>query len=256
MQMSMLFKKLAVPAVVSAMVALSALSCSEGEHDYYYRATNSTDKQVTLSFKLNGDFFTYYDTLQPGETHTLARRGGVTGDDVWDVETASEIYQFAALEACLDSTAFTENIRLRSLWGNVLEMDGNGVYTLNLTPDLFTLKDHMYWYWIYNNTDYVFHFNVGIAPVEVAPGTPFVLAFPNRSKYVGDLCDTTSSARIKHFTLSSVAWYSATDTVYSSNFNPNKRSEWTFSTAVDPALYGSTDTVGVYKLTLTNKLFE
>lgn len=254
--MSKLFKKLAVPAVAAAMVALSSNSCKEGEHDYYYRATNSTDKRVTLNFKLNGDLEVYYDTLQPGETHTLTRRGGVTGDDVWDVETASEIYQFASLEACLDSTAFTENIKLRSLWGSVQEQDGNGVYTLNLTADLFTLKDHMYWYWIYNNTDYTFHFNVGAVPIDVAPGSPFPLAFPSRGKYVKDLCDTTSTARINHFSMSSAMLYTASDTVYCNNFNPNKRLEWTFETTVDPALYGTNDTVGVYKLTLTNKIFE
>lgn len=256
MQMSKFFKRLSVPVALATFAALSFFSCAEGEHDYYYCVANKTDGKVTLNFKLDGDPLTYYDTLQPGETHVVSRRGGVTGDDVWDVETSAEICQFSALEACLDSSSFTENLRLRSLWSNVQEKDGNGMYTLNLTPDLFTMKDRMYWYWIYNNTDYTFHFNVGAAPFDVLAGTPFVLAFPFRCKYVSDLYGTDENARITQFSMSSVMWFSATDTVYTNNFNANKRSEWTFTPTVDPAVYGTEDTIGVYKLTLTNKIFE
>ena len=254
--MTKYIRRLFAPALISAFAALTSMSCAEGEHDYYYCVANNTGKQVSLNFKLDGDPVTYTDTLNPGETHTLTRRGGVTGDDVWDVETAAEIYQFSALEACLDGKAFTENLRLRSLWGNVREKDDNGFYTLNLTPDLFTLKDHFYWYWIYNNTDYTFHFNVGPAPFDVPAGTPFVLAFPNRSKYVYDIYGTDENARISQFTLSGVMWFSATDTIYTNGFNANKRSEWQFEPVVNPAMYGSEDTVGVYTLTLTNKIFE
>ena len=132
MQMTKFFKQLTAPVVVSALAALVSLSCSEGEHDYYYRVANNTEKTVTLNFKLDGDPVAYFDTIQPGDTHTLARRGGVTGEDIWDVETAAEIYQFSALEACLDGSSFTENLRLRSLWGGVQEKDGNGIYTLSL----------------------------------------------------------------------------------------------------------------------------
>ena len=256
MQMTKFFKQLTAPVVVSALAALVSLSCSEGEHDYYYRVANNTEKTVTLNFKLDGDPVAYFDTIQPGDTHTLARRGGVTGEDIWDVETAAEIYQFSALEACLDGSSFTENLRLRSLWGGVQEKDGNGIYTLSLKPDMFTMKDHMYWYWIYNNTGYTFRFNVGPAPFEVAAGAPFVLAFPNRSRYVTDIYGTDANARITQFSISSVMWISATDTVYTNNFNANRRSEWTFETAVNPALYGTEDTVGIYTLTLTNEIFE
>lgn len=246
-------------AACASVVAFSVASCDEGEHDYYYQAVNNTDQPVCLAYKVVNTTETLYDTLQPGETDTLSIRRNVTGDDVWDIETSAELYQFSALDVSLNDSLFIENSRLRSLWGTVAERGDQGVYTLNLSRSMFTLSNHNYWFWIDNNSSYDFHFTTTKIPVTIPAGSSFLypLAYTGRSKYVTELYDTTSSTtRVTYFTLSNIYWTSGADTLYARNFNANLRSQWTFSPVSNADIYGTTDSVGTYRLVITNKSLE
>ncbi len=259
--MSGIIKRLASMAVAAGAVAMSLVSCDEGSHDYYYLAVNQTNRPVYLSYRVANDYETYFDTLYPGQTDTLSYRGGVSGDDVWDIETSAEIYQLSAIEGSLFDSAYSDNLRKRSLWSPVADNGGIGVFTLNITPDMFPLKKQYYVYRILNNTGLEFSCSVsgyfGKTNVTIPNGTEFnsLMVAPyytEKSRCVHDLYDSLSvTSKVSQMLLSNLSWNNGTDTIYSANFNPNRRSSWQFV----PTVINS-DSVGMYILHLTTKTLE
>lgn len=258
------FKRLAFSAVAASAVACCLSSCDEGKHDYYYCTTNKTDKAICVSYQNAGEFEMTTDILLPGMTDTICVRKNVSGDDVWDIETSAELFQVQKLECSIADSTYTDNLRLRSLWGKVNVADGNGVYKLDITPDLFTVRNVKYFYFIQNDCDYILDLSItsGAYPgakqdMVIGPqlGSYVFWGIPvySREKYVKDVYDTTSaSTRITQLTFSNVKWISMTgDTIYARNFNANRRANWTFS----PEIVAG-DSAGVYKLQITPETLE
>lgn len=239
-------------------VALTAFlsSCEEGEHDYAYCVYNGMDSVVNLAYTITGDAKTYYDTLVPGQTDTLCWRTNVGGDNVWDVETSTQLYMISTISADINNKKFTDNIRLRSLWGGVKEENSHGVYTLNIVDSLFTVKNIDYYYAICNRTGKDINYTLTYATQGIAWPIPHSalldsLAFgpcQSKQKYVADIY--ANAENVNQITLSAFQSYTATDTLYS-NFNPNKASLWKFGKTV---MNG--DSVGVYTLYLDSDIFE
>lgn len=259
-------QRLSKLALLLATAAFGLPACDEGEHDYYYCATNNTDKEVCLAYQVVGDATTYYDTLQPGQTDTLSRRGNVSGDDVWDVETSAEIYQISQIDASIRDSVFSGNLRLRHLWGAIQDKDGKGVYNLSIEKEAFVYKNVIYFYLVKNNT--MNYFNTMITAPTALPGQAYnmVLApgqqayafdamqIKERRLYVDDLYkDATPTTRIMHLQFSNTAWASAVtgEMVYPRSFNPHRAMDWAF----EPQVIAG-DTCGIFTLNITPEMLE
>ncbi len=234
-------------------IALFA-ACDEGEHDYFYCVSNNTNHNVALAYQVVGTSKTVYDTLSPGQTDTLACRLGVSGENVWNVETSSEIYMISSLEASINDSVFTENARLRSLWGNVVKVNDVGVYTLNLSSSLFNVAKRSYFYKIVNRSGYSLGIDI------TSGGNPFSYQLPNadslvfgpyysNQKYMSNVYSSTST-RISAFSFKNFIAFSGADTLYTNNYNPAKVDAWTYT----PTVIGA-DSVGFYTLSVPSSAF-
>ena len=132
--------------------------CQTEHHDYYYMVRNSTDTTgaVLLTYTLKEGNETQYRKLEPNETVEIYVRKDVAGNGVWNIETSSSIYVISSMTASNDSAScLTEELSIRTFWPPAPENnDGNGIYTLIITDDLFVLeKQANYQYHIQNMTD-------------------------------------------------------------------------------------------------------
>ncbi len=119
----MSISKLLNPAKLLLSVSLFIFlfsACDEDSHDYVYCVTNGTANTVCLSYQIYNQTKMMYDTLAPGATDTLCLRSDVSGNDVWNVETGSEIFMLTSLEASINDSIYTSDARLRSSWGQFL----------------------------------------------------------------------------------------------------------------------------------------
>ncbi len=132
------------------------LGCKADHHDYYYIVQNSTDTigDILLTYSLEGETETQ-ERVKQGESFTVYERKGVSGDDVWNIETSSALYAIPAIVATnLDSTRMTEELSQRSFWPSQPDnLNHNGIYTLKITDDMFVLeKQEGYNYYVSNAT--------------------------------------------------------------------------------------------------------
>ena len=131
--------------------------CETGKRDYYYVVQNMADNtgRVQLTYSLNGVMENQSKWLEPNESFEIYARKEVSGDDIWNIETSSLLYAVPAIVATnRDSVKKTEELSLRSYWSPQPEnRDGNGVYLLKITDDMFVLEKQEYKYLIHNATD-------------------------------------------------------------------------------------------------------
>jgi len=127
---------------------LASTSCKEKSYDYEYRIVNDQSCDVLLKFTLNLNNVSYEDTLKPATDTLIYLREDVTGEDIWDVESALQIYPFKSIAAYRmnqidDSVAIdtSKNLKLRKMWEGVNEItkygEERGVYTLHLVDSVF-----------------------------------------------------------------------------------------------------------------------
>ena len=228
-------------------------SCQEDEHDYAYCVVNNTGQVVNLQYTVASESRICYDTIQPGQTDTLCWRYNVTGKNVWNVETASEVYMFSSLQADIPSGRYTDNLRLRSYWGAVEDRNGDGFYTLNIVDSLFSIKTCNYYYALTNNSGYDINYTVTVGlskvPITQPAGGYFMFGpYSSLQKYILDIY--SEQEKISQITLSAIEATTDVDTLYS-NYNPNKTSNWSFeSTLVNG------DSAGVYSIEFGPEIFK
>jgi hypothetical protein len=249
---NMSISKLLNPAKLLLSVSLFTFlfsACDEDSHDYVYCVTNGTANTVYLSYQIYNQTKMMYDTLAPGATDTLCLRSDVSGNDVWNVETGSEIFMLTSLEASINDSIYTSDARLRSSWGAVSDKNGVGVYNLTLESGMFGIAKRSYFYDVVNNSGYPISFNLTASGVKqlVNMDNSKTLRFgPYTAKqaHMTDLYAT--GAKLSQISLSVLEQFAGTDTLYSNNLNPNKASSWSFT----PTVVGK-DSVGIYKLVVT-----
>jgi len=131
--------------------------CRTDYNDYYYVVENLayTTDSVLLTYSQNGRTEILQKWLKPNESFEIYARKDVSGDGVWNIETSALIYVVSALSATnQDSTQMTEELAQRSFWSAHPEKhDGNGIYRLKITDDLFVLTKQEYHYYIQNSTN-------------------------------------------------------------------------------------------------------
>jgi hypothetical protein len=120
-------------------------NCKIGHRDYYYLIENSTETigPVVLTYQIAENTETFTKTLLPEEPFfEIYKRPGVSGDDIWNIETSSSLYAITSLIGMNEEgDRMTENLSIRSYWPGLPEkVNGNGVYKLEITDDLFVLS--------------------------------------------------------------------------------------------------------------------
>jgi len=152
------FKIKYIFAVFLPVVFVCWMGCQTEHHDYYYMVKNSTNTTgaILLTYKLKEGKNTDSLRLEPDETAEIYLRSGVSGSGVWNIETSSFIYVLSSMTASNENASrFTEELSIRNFWPSAPESNnGNGIYTLPITDDLFVLeKQENYQYHIQNSTD-------------------------------------------------------------------------------------------------------
>lgn len=135
-----------------ASAASSLTSCKENSYDYEYRIVNDQTCDVMLKFTLDINNVSYEDTLKPATDTLIYLRKETTGQGIWDVEAALQVYPFKSIEAYRlrpveDSVAIdtSRNLKLRRMWEGVDEVtkygEDRGVYTLHLVDSVFAINN-------------------------------------------------------------------------------------------------------------------
>lgn len=122
---------------------LASASCKEKSFDYEYRIVNDQPCDVILKFTLDKNNVSYEDTIAPSTDTLIYLREDVTGNEVWDVETAAQVYPFKEIAAyrMTEPIDTSKNLKLRRMWEDVIETskygEDRGVYTLHLVDSVF-----------------------------------------------------------------------------------------------------------------------
>lgn len=122
---------------------IASTSCKEDSYDYEYRIVNDQPCDVILKFTLDLNNVSYEDTLRPATDTLIYLRKDVTGNDIWDVESALQIYPFKSITAyrLTEPIDTSKNLKLRKMWEGVNEVtkygENLGVYTLHLVDSVF-----------------------------------------------------------------------------------------------------------------------
>ena len=122
---------------------LASTSCKEKSFDYEYRIVNDQPCDVILKFTLDKNNVSYEDTIAPSTDTLIFLREDVTGNEIWDVETAAQVYPFKTFTAyrMTDPVDTSKNLKLRRMWEGVMETckygEDRGVYTLHLVDSVF-----------------------------------------------------------------------------------------------------------------------
>ena len=122
---------------------LASASCKEKSFDYEYRIVNDQPCDVILKFTLDKNNVSYEDTIAPSTDTLIYLREDVTGNEVWDVETAAQVYPFKEIAAyrMTEPIDTSKNLKLRRMWEGVMETtkygEERGVYSLHLVDSVF-----------------------------------------------------------------------------------------------------------------------
>lgn len=122
---------------------LASTSCKEKSFDYEYRIVNDQPCDVILKFTLDKNNVSYEDTIAPSTDTLIYLREDVTGNEVWDVETAAQVYPFKEIAAyrMTEPVDTSKNLKLRRMWEGVMETtkygEERGVYSLHLVDSVF-----------------------------------------------------------------------------------------------------------------------
>jgi len=146
-----------ISIIIGFFCIIFLAGCGTNYRDYYYEVQNSVDTtgNVLLTYSLSGITEIQHKRLEPDESFEICERKGVSGDDVWNIETSALMYAIPSIVAANeDSTKMTEELSQRNYWpSQPNNRDGNGVYVLKITDDLFVLERQDYHYHIHNMTD-------------------------------------------------------------------------------------------------------
>ena len=128
------------------LIGVLLLSCQKEYFDYSYRIKNNSSYDTiivtcsvmpsSLAIKTDSTFI-----LEKDKTFPLCSRLDVAGQSVWDVENTIKLYKIKELTVTTADGIFkTQDLSYRRHWAGPLTEDGEGVYELNFTDNLFINK--------------------------------------------------------------------------------------------------------------------
>ena len=146
-----------IKIIISLFCALLFAGCGTGYRNYRYVVLNEADDTggILLTYSLNGVPEIQHRWLDLYELAEIYERKDVSGSDIWDIETSASMFAVPAIVATNhDVTKMTEELSQRSFWSRPPEnQNGNGVYLLRITDNLFVLEKQEYHYYVHNMMD-------------------------------------------------------------------------------------------------------
>jgi|GEM_PF-1850516 hypothetical protein len=133
-----------------ALLATLFVGCKDDEQNYRYIVTNKTtiEDSLTVTYRIEGETTTREKKLVQGDSIVIARRSEVSGKGVWDIETSVVLYKIPELKVNnQDLSRISEDLAFRKLWKGPTEVDGIGIYQLDITDERLALtlqKDYIY----------------------------------------------------------------------------------------------------------------
>lgn len=125
-----------------AILTLALIGCKDEEQNYQYVITNKTtiEDSLTVTYHVEGNNSSTVKRLGAGDSITIARRNEVPGKGVWDIETSVNLYKITDMRATnTDQTLVSEELSFRKLWKGPYEVDGTGIYQLDITDEMLVL---------------------------------------------------------------------------------------------------------------------
>ncbi len=122
---------------------LASTSCKEKSYNYEYHVVNDQPYDVVLKYTLEKNNVSYEEVVAPSTDTIIFLREEVTGNDIWDVEAAAQVYPFKSIVAYKMKTPIdtSKNLKLRKFWEGVSSVtkygEEVGVYTLHLVDSVF-----------------------------------------------------------------------------------------------------------------------
>lgn len=132
------------------LLATAFIGCKDAEQDYRYVITNKTsiEDSLIVTYRLAGNSTNTEKRLAQGDSIVIAQRNEVPGKGVWDIETSVSLYKITEMRASnQDLSRISEELAFRKLWKGPTDVDGVGVYQLDITDEQLLLslqKDYTY----------------------------------------------------------------------------------------------------------------
>lgn len=145
-----------LPILLASLTLLFA-ACDPGELDYKYVITNKTtlNDSILISYNIEGKNNEQEIKLALGDSVVIAQRKDIEGKGVWNIETSVSLYKVPHLRASDSSGAkVSEELAYRKYWRGPLDINGDGVYQLDIEDKHFQLTMQTgYAYCIKNDLD-------------------------------------------------------------------------------------------------------
>lgn len=124
------------------LLAATLTGCKNEEQDYRYVITNKTtlEDSLIVTYRVEGNNSNLEKRLGQGDSLVIAQRNEVPGKGVWDIETSVSLYKIPEMRASnQDYTRVSEELAFRKFWKGPADVDGIGVYQLDITDDKLLL---------------------------------------------------------------------------------------------------------------------
>ncbi len=129
--------------LVLASLSLLLAGCDPDEQDYKYIITNKTtiEEPILVSYNIEGSTRTDSIELSIGDSVVIAERRDIEGKDVWNIETSVSLFKIPHMLATNTSgSKVSEELAFRKYWEGPLDIDGEGIYLLNIEDKHFQLS--------------------------------------------------------------------------------------------------------------------
>lgn len=144
------------PWVIASLLLLLS-GCDPNEQDYKYVITNKTtmEEPILVTYNIEGKTNAQSDTLSVGDSIVIAQRKDIEGKSVWNIESSVSLYKVPHLRATnADESKVSEELAYRKFWDGPSDINGDGIYQLNIEDKHFQLSlQNEYTYCIKNQLD-------------------------------------------------------------------------------------------------------
>lgn len=147
--MTYIMIKKRIPLLLASLTLLFA-ACDPGEQDYRYVITNKTtlSDSIIVTYNIEGENDELSTKLESGDSIVIAERNDIEGKGIWNIETSVSLYKVPHLRATDSSGAkISEELAYRKYWKGPSDIDGEGVYQLDIEDCHFQLtlqEDYTY----------------------------------------------------------------------------------------------------------------
>ena len=174
---------------------LLLFGCKKEYTDYSYKVTNSSSQDsvfVSCQITSKNPFAKSDSTivLKKDETYTLCKRLDVVGNGIWDIENSIKLYKIKSLSVrSSDQNMSSIDLSFRKFWTGPGSDGVDGIYELNITDDIFSIKKQVaYLYKIRNELNEKLHYTCYFNKLkDTDPTHQTDSLLPNKTAVIGSI---------------------------------------------------------------------